>query len=45
MDLGDIAKAGFAEFMKKYHPDQDLLDILAVIDKYIKKARGPEKNT
>ena len=45
MDWGDIAKAGFTEFMKKYHPDKKLPDILAVIDKYIKQVRDPEKNT
>jgi hypothetical protein len=40
MDWGDIAKAGFTDFLKMYYPDKDLPDILAVIEKYIKKLRG-----
>jgi hypothetical protein len=37
MDWGDIAKAGFIEFLKKHYPDKYLSDILEAIDKYIKK--------
>ena len=40
MNWGDIAIAGFADFLKRYYPDKDLPDILAAIDTYIKELKA-----
>jgi hypothetical protein len=34
------AKEGFDEFFKKYYPNKDLFDILAAVEKFIKRFRA-----